>query len=102
VTAKTNLLILAALLAACVGCGYDDVSPESYEYVIALYSITNRQDTNSLETLRGTLEAATGAGELARHEAGLLLEIVQCAADGDWKQANRDCRRLLDAQVKGR
>ncbi len=89
------------LFGTWAGCGgYGSVSPEAYEYAKALYSITNRQSEDSLDKVRAQLTAAHQADRLPNKEAAWLIYIVDTAAAGDWKAANRECREMMEDQVR--
>jgi hypothetical protein len=92
---------ILAITLAISGCGgYGTISPTAYEYAKALYSITNRQAVEPLEPVRGQIEDASRSGELSRQEARWLLDIVDTAASGEWKSANRRCRAMMEDQVQ--
>ncbi|MEM9353015.1 MAG: hypothetical protein AAGA92_08375 [Planctomycetota bacterium] len=83
-----------------VGCGgYGKVSPETYEYAKALYSITNRQSSERLDRAEEMILAARDAQELPAAESEWLLAIVADARGGDWEGASQEARRLMDDQV---
>ena len=90
------------LLLCAVGCGgYGEISPHSYEYAQALYSICNRQDEARLDPFSEQLLAAADAGELPVHEAEWMEDIADLARDGQWEDAARKSRRMLMDQVEG-
>ena len=97
--ARVALLLSAPLLAA-TGCGgYGEVSPTTYQYAKALYSVTNRQQTAQLDTVSAQIEQARESGELPDREAGWLQAIVDDARAGDWKTANSAAREMMQEQV---
>ena len=98
--ARFRFLICLVMLSAIVGCGHGDVSPTTYEYAKALYSITNRKAGDSLDSVRSQIESDQADGKLTSSEAVMLNGIIDDAADGDWKSANRECRDVMEAQVK--
>lgn len=93
-------LLLTAMFVIATGCGYGEVGPQAYEYSKALYSITNRQAEDKLEDVAAQIAHAAEQGELSGAEADVLQAIIDKAADGNWKAANRDTRALMEAQVK--
>lgn len=98
---RTRRLAAATLLLmSAVGCGYGEVGEAGYEYSKALHAITNRQAADRLANVASQIEAAAAADELSDREAAWLQDIVEQAESGDWKAANRECRELMDAQVK--
>lgn len=98
---RRSALQVAALVAfaTVVGCGYGEVSPTTYEYTQALYSITNRQSTEKLAEFETKLTQAKAAGELNDAEFELLSDISEKAKGGDWKSAQTNCRDLMEAQI---
>ena len=93
---------LAAMLfvVLCVGCqNYGTVSPAAYDYSMALYSISSRQDSSKLEEVSQQIAAAETAGELSSREAGWLLDIVDDGRNGNWKAAGESSRRIMEDQV---
>lgn len=99
---KHTLRLIAAslLLMPAIGCGYGEVGEAGYEYSKALYAITNRQAADRLAEVAVRIEGAVAADELSSREAAWLQDIVEKAESGDWKEANRECRELMNAQVK--
>lgn len=98
---RMTVAFLCFVVASTAGCGgYGEVSPAAYEHAKALYSITNRKATDQLPRTREAIEAAQKAGDLPSHEAKWLTAIVDQAASGDWKQANQNCRTMMEDQVR--
>ncbi|WP_442481675.1 hypothetical protein [Aeoliella sp. SH292] len=95
----TPLCFVALALISVMGCGYGEVSPKTYEYTQALYSITNRQSTEKLAEFESKLAEAQTAKELNDSEFDLLSDIVATAKSGDWKSAQGECRELMEAQI---
>jgi hypothetical protein len=97
----TQLLTVSCLcgLLVVTGCGYGEVSPKTYEYAQALYSITNRQADEKLAEFESQIGQAATNGELSEDEVGLLRDIVATANGGDWKAAQQECRELMEAQI---
>lgn len=91
---------LMVLVASPGGCsGYDDVSPTTYEFAKALYSITNRKAEDRLPSFKAKLQEAVDSGEVPQREAEWLTDIVAEAEQGDWQAASRECRRMMEDQV---
>ena len=104
-TRTSNLLqklACAVVLTIVTGCGYGEVSPKTYEYTQALYSITNRQAAEKLGEFEAKLDLARTTGELNESEVELLQGIAETAKGGDWKAAQQDCRGLMEAQIQAR
>jgi hypothetical protein len=93
-------MLLTLLQLPIVGCGgYGEVSPTTYEFAKALYSIANRRASESLEPARQKIEAARQQGDLNSREAGWLLEIVGDAERGKWERASNAAREMVADQV---
>ncbi|MEM8944332.1 MAG: hypothetical protein AAGD11_04040 [Planctomycetota bacterium] len=92
---------LVASVALC-GCGqYESVSPEAYQYSKALYSVCNQHDEPRLADVAGQIETAATGSQLTAREAAWLNAIVVTAQAGEWQNASRDARALMEAQVEG-
>ncbi len=98
----TRCIGIVCLVSLCfaLGCGPGKVGPTAYEYAKALYSITNRQASDVLESVRTQIEVDRADGKLPSSEADMLIAIVDDAAKGEWKSANRECREVMEAQIK--
>lgn len=95
-------LLLACCILALTGCSrYDKLSPTAYEYSKALYSVCNRHDQLRLSSVALQIETAETESQLSDREASWLHDIVARAQAGDWQEATRDARRLMEAQVEG-
>ena len=89
-----------SFLALLVGCAqYSTVSSEAYQYSKALYSVCNRRDEPRLAKVAEQIETARAADQLQETEAGWLSDIVATARAGDWQDATKDARQLMEAQV---
>ena len=100
---KLHQLLLLALtaLGLCTGCSrYAEVSPAAYQYSKALYSVCNRQDAPRLTKVAEQIETARAAAQLQQTEADWLNAIVAAAQAGEWQDATKDARRLMEAQVE--
>ncbi len=92
------LLAVSILLAGCGG--YGEVSPMTYEYAKALYGISNRHAEGKLPSVGQQITKAQMRGEISDREAGWLIAIVDDAAGGRWKAAQREARRIMEDQVR--
>ena len=82
--------------------GYGEVSPKTYEYATALFSICNRKDEARLEKISEMINESVASEEVSETEAGWLLAIVDEAKSGEWESALEDSRNLMEDQVDGR
>ena len=83
-----------------IGCGYGEVSPKTYEYAKALYSICNRKDAGRLDVIETQIKEDTDAGQLNEQEADWLLAIVEDARQADWQAAGQAARRMMEDQIR--
>lgn len=97
---KRGLLAATVLAVVSVGCGYGEVSPVTYEYAKALYSLSNRRAAERIDAVETQIAAAAEAGELPQREAGWLLDICGQCRNGDWDGAQAAARRMMSDQVK--
>lgn len=97
-----TLVGLVALLAAFMlgGCGYPEVSPKTYEIATALYGICNRELADKLPMAEQLVDEAVEANEITSREAGWLRDIIETARAGDWDDAEREARELMQDQVR--
>lgn len=85
-----------------VGCGYPEVSPKTYEFAKALYSATNLKQSDRVDEVETLIEAAISKGEISRREANYLREIIELSRSGEWEEAQKMTRRLMEDQVNSR
>lgn len=82
-----------------VGCSSaTELSSTAYDYTKALFSISNRKDTEGLTTAKQKIESSEQAGEISAAEAKALLGIVAMAESGKWDKANQRARQLMEQQ----
>jgi len=94
--------IAAAILLGvmAVGCGYGEVSPQTYELAKAIYNVCNRQQTEKLPVVAGLIDSSLEEGKITEQEAGWLRDLIQQAEQGDWETATQKSRRMMEDQVK--
>jgi len=86
-----------------IGCGgYGDVSPTTYEYAKALFSICSRRSPVTLDHITEQIDESLDQQEITEREAGWLRQIIDEARAGDWEKALSRSRRMMEDQVKGR
>ncbi len=95
--------LLALLAAGAVGYWfanrpYGEVSQAGYAYATALFSACNQQDEGRLNTIAAMVADAEGAGDLHAREARWLRQIIGKGLDGNWQQASRAVRKLMEDQ----
>lgn len=94
------LVILAGLSWWLLPRGYGKVNLAAYRYAQAIYSASNRRSQRQLHQVAERVADARDAGEISPQESRWLLAIVERAQRGDWEPANRDARRLMQAQIQ--
>lgn len=77
--------------------GYGPVSDSAYEFARAIYSASREQNENRIEKLQAALIADSTPLEECERE--WLLDIVGWARDGNWAQATRWSKRMMEDQV---
>lgn len=94
-------LTLFAMMTTVMGCQqYGDVSPKSYEFATALYSICNRKDEVRLKRVEKSINEAVETEALPAHEADHLRNIIKQANDGHWTAAMQASRTIMSEQNK--
>ena len=97
------LSYLLLVFTGVVGCSrYSAISPEAYQYTKALYSVCNRRDELRLTNVAQQIDTARAESQLTANEADWLDEIIIVAQAGNWQEATRNARQLMEAQVEGR
>jgi len=96
---KTLVAAAVCLSLSCSGCGYPEVSPKTYELAKALYSATNLEQLERLDVVEEMVGHAMERQEITSREADYLVNIINRAREGDWKQAQQQARRLMVDQV---
>lgn len=94
---KLTIAILCCLVVS--GCGYPEVSPKTYQIAKALYSVSNLKRTDGIENVEELISKSLQAEEISDTEADYLQEIVHHCRDGEWDDAQQECRRLMEDQV---
>ncbi len=99
---RSSLPLVVCLLiwgVTLIGCGYPEVSPKTYDFAKALYSATNLKQSERLDQLHRLIEEAQGSGEISSREAEYLGDVIELGRAGDWEEAQREIRELLEDQV---
>jgi hypothetical protein len=99
ITYHIAAIIVVLALSLLPGCGYPEVSPKTYEIAKALYSVSNLKREEGLEKVETLINESLHAGEIIEKEADYLREIVQQCRKGQWADAQKKCRRLMEDQV---
>lgn len=99
-TSYLRLCAASVFLALAVGCGYGEVSPHTYEYAKALYSICNRRAGDQIGNARQQIQSHHEQGKLSKKEAQWLADILDDAQAGKWESAASASRRMMENQVR--
>ncbi|KAA1260336.1 hypothetical protein LF1_28750 [Rubripirellula obstinata] len=75
----------------------DKISDSEYEVAIALYRVCNQANDEGLARIETLIADAEGAEP--DKEVSPLRSIVEMAKLGQWKDAARACREIMDNQV---
>jgi hypothetical protein len=96
------LLAIAGVLIAILNSGYGELSSRGYELAIATVSACNQRDTERLAEIESLVREAEGQAAISTQEANWLLKIVALGKGGQWQQADRRVRKLMEAQIQSR
>lgn len=94
-----------AAIAAAAGLwlssrGYGEVSPQGYQYAVALYRACNQRDEAGLARISDMISAALDKNEIRPAEARWLGGIIEKGLSDNWDEASRDVRQLMEDQVR--
>lgn len=96
-----RFLLAGWLLTMCLaGCGYPEVSPETYELAKAMHSAFNAKSEKDLPKARTLIEQRHTEGAITSKERDWLLAMVATAEAGDWETAEAEARSLIADQVR--
>lgn len=99
VCGKIILAISCLILLNCVGCGYPEVSPKTYEISKTLYSVCSLKQEQNLTRVADVISQACDAQEVSASECAWLMDIVEQAQNGQWESATSEVRRILEDQT---
>jgi hypothetical protein len=97
---RFRLSAISFVLLAVAGCGYGEVSPTTYGYAKALYTLSNTQAADRIDEVANKIAAAADAGEVTQREAGWLNDICDQCRSGDWAGAQEAAKQIMRDQVK--
>ena len=93
------LLLAGGVIAWLCLRGYGELSPKSYDYAKALYSICNLKDDKRLAKVETMITDSAKNGEITERERGWLQDVIDRARDGDWETATARARRMMADQI---
>lgn len=97
-----SLLIAGLLIVgiASSGCGsYGRVSPATYDFAAAMYTISNTKSADKLPTFEQKLAEAKQGGSVTPKEAEWLEEMLESARAGEWQTAAVASRTMMVEQT---
>jgi hypothetical protein len=97
-----NLLIAGLFVTGITSSGcnsYGRVSPASYDFAMAIYSISNTKSADKLPTFEQKLAEAKQTGSVTAQEAEWLEEILESANAGEWQTAAVASRTMMAEQA---
>ncbi|WP_339734277.1 hypothetical protein [uncultured Gimesia sp.] len=96
---KLQVVFVVMALLPLTGCGYPEVSPQTYEISKALYSVCNQKSEERLVVVQELIEGSLENKEISENEADWLNGIIKQAQEGNWKSAMQESRRLMEDQA---
>ena len=77
--------------------GYGEVSRQTYEISMALYSACQSKSEDRLSKIEQLLDEA---GEIPENERRWVEAIISRARDDNWESAANNARQMMEDQVK--
>ena len=100
---KLALTSVAAFVIALVvsiwwlSRGYGEVSHQTYEFSMALYSACQSKSEERLNQIEKLLDEAS---EIPEHERRWVEQIISRARDDNWESAANNARQMMEDQVR--
>lgn len=98
---KIRILLVAFLMLASLWWFWPqkvELSRNEYDIAMALYRVCNQSSEKDLDQIESLIAETNPSGSEGGDSP--LLRIVAQARSGQWKDATKACRRILDDQVK--
>lgn len=95
-----RITIALVCLLMLAGCGYGEVSPQTYELAKAIHNVSSRQQAEKLPQVNELIVSSLKEGQISEQEAEWLRTIVAHANEGDWEEAAKQSRRIMEDQVQ--
>ena len=97
-------IMLSCAVALQLGCSDPaTLSPKAYEITSALYTACRKADAEKLARIAELTAESLSRGEITEKESDVITAIVAIAeSEGDWEEAARLSRELMESQVQGR
>lgn len=95
---RPTIVLLCLLMLT--GCGYGEVSPQTYKLAKAIHNVSSRQQAEKLPQVNELIASSLKEGQISEQEAEWLRTIVAHADEGDWEEAAKQSRRIMEDQVQ--
>ncbi len=77
-----------------------DLDPRRYEVTLALYRVCNQRSVTGLDRIESELTEAENMSLPVDRAHIAIANAIEKARRGHWSDAERDCRKLLEDQVR--
>lgn len=101
------IISTCALAAVCFGLGIwwlmrpsVQLDEQSYATTLALYRVCNQKSVEGLEQIEAMVDEAVSSSSAPDAGLAAIESIIEQARRDQWGNATRDCRLLLDSQVR--
>ena len=96
---NTTFAFVILALFGVSGCGYPEVSPQTYALSKALLTACNLKREEQLIKVDKMIESHLQNGEISASEAKWLQAISKQGHQGEWETAAAEARQLMKDQV---
>lgn len=98
-------VVCTTLAVAGVGClggcqRYPEVSRPAYDTAKIMVNVCNARQPEQIPRARQLIQEQLEAGEISDAEYGMLVDITDLAAEGDWEAAEAEARKLIVHQAE--
>lgn len=77
-----------------------ELDDQGYDASVALYRICNQKDMESLQEIAEQVAQWQTEGKISEQSYVSVQQVIGLANEGDWSQAARECRRMMEDQVQ--
>ncbi|MFG0265923.1 MAG: hypothetical protein ACF8AM_12360 [Rhodopirellula sp. JB055] len=77
-----------------------ELDDQGYDASVALYRICNQKDMESLQKVAEQVAQWQTEGKISAQSYASVQQVIELANEGDWSQAGRECRRMMEDQVR--
>ncbi len=90
--------LLCGLLAATVGCGVQQISPDNRQFMLQLQSVTSAKKLDWLQETARQIEDRRATGGVSDAEYKAFQSIILKAKAGNWTAAQHEAFALSEGQ----